>query len=421
MLESQKVLVQLLREIDEECQSHHLRYYLYGETALSCFRSEGFESESSSLDIAMTLNDALKLRRFLKRKYPETRAFDSIYDNSKFRGMRFFYVDKGTTRINLNHHDGRKAHGLAVCINILLGNLPVDGVSNPSLTPSWVMKLLTGKYEVTQESLDLNLASAVAHDTGSFMSLRPRRCDKKVFRKMMLNQLTKSQESVTTEDSLFVLPDHDDEEVCVFEPDELTGRQLVFFENQATFLPKNHIQYFMTLFGPQWEDVVFDSKWENNACVVDAALPYEHYLDYLKQHDLELLPKSYVEEEDAIRDQLKDYSQTINSAWMLVKCTGARLQLSEKYAPIKEDIIAFYREGNWKKLSELLADYDEVARVAYRNGVALRFDDELFDIYCDYAYRMGRYHYVKVLKDFANEKELKSFDMKTIEMEQFDF
>ena len=57
-------------------------------------------------------------------------------------------------------------------------------------------------------------------------------------------------------------------------------------------------------------------------------------------------------------------------------CVNERLDLIEKYAPIKNEIIEAYAHCKFDRLSELLAEYDETGMIiggCYLDFVAISF------------------------------------------------
>ena len=81
MLESQKVLLQLLKEIDEICKKHDITYYLVGGSALGAVRHHGFLPWDDDADIVMDHVNYMKFVEVMSdpRNMPSDRAYEDPF------------------------------------------------------------------------------------------------------------------------------------------------------------------------------------------------------------------------------------------------------------------------------------------------------------------------------------------------------
>ena len=79
MLESQKVLLTLLKEIDQICRKHDITYYLVGGSALGAVRHHGFLPWDDDADIVM---DHVNYMKFVEvMSDPENMPPDRAYED----------------------------------------------------------------------------------------------------------------------------------------------------------------------------------------------------------------------------------------------------------------------------------------------------------------------------------------------------
>lgn len=77
-----KVLLEMLKDIDEICQKHNIPYFLNGGSALGAFRHKGFIPWDDDADIAMMKDDYLRFIKVLKKHLPDKYVFH-CYDEDK--------------------------------------------------------------------------------------------------------------------------------------------------------------------------------------------------------------------------------------------------------------------------------------------------------------------------------------------------
>jgi len=79
----QRVLLMMLKDIDETCRENGLDYTLIGGTAIGCVRHKGFIPWDDDVDIAMTRADYEKFLSAITKKYPEKyKLTDAIRENN---------------------------------------------------------------------------------------------------------------------------------------------------------------------------------------------------------------------------------------------------------------------------------------------------------------------------------------------------
>ena len=70
MTDTQKALLQLLKEINDICNRHDIPYYLAGGTLIGAIRHKGFIPWDDDLDIMMTRDNWLRFAEVCKTEMP---------------------------------------------------------------------------------------------------------------------------------------------------------------------------------------------------------------------------------------------------------------------------------------------------------------------------------------------------------------
>ena len=119
MVEKQKQLFNLLKEIDTICKNNGIEYVLAGGTLIGAMRHKGFIPWDDDVDIMMTRDNWDKLKEVAKTQLPPNRALlapelDSEYTNGFPR-----YMDTSGTAIHTHQIPGRDRAGEIIDVFIL--------------------------------------------------------------------------------------------------------------------------------------------------------------------------------------------------------------------------------------------------------------------------------------------------------------
>lgn len=114
MNQGQKILLNLLIEVDEICRRNDIEYYLAAGCLLGALRNEGFLPWDDDIDVYITRSNWNKLVKVIEKELPQNRGFvcsemDPIYGNPIGR-----YIDTTTTLMMKNQLVCTKACGQMV-------------------------------------------------------------------------------------------------------------------------------------------------------------------------------------------------------------------------------------------------------------------------------------------------------------------
>ena len=125
MTEKQEHLLQLLREIDEICKKHHLRYVMAGGSLIGVVRNEGFIPWDDDVDIYMPRDDWDKFVEIARTELPPDRAIQSVDVDRDFTNTFPRYADTASCAIHKHQLIGNDKAGEIVDV-LTLDPIPPD-------------------------------------------------------------------------------------------------------------------------------------------------------------------------------------------------------------------------------------------------------------------------------------------------------
>ncbi len=370
MTEVQKILVNLLDEIDYYCKTEGLSYFLGQEVAVSAFRSGCFESETSEVNVFMTLPDVLHLQDAIFKKNDKDRVLESLYNNDFYPDLSFRYCNRNTLCINLNTDGGIKNPG--ICVNIKVLRKSSKGFIK--LIERYLERGWNYNYIDFQNSEILSKKGRILQKLAGVLLNVSRR----TYKKVLLKCIEFSQKGVSFKDKLY----YKNNNKKIYFPKELFSRQQeVRLEEHSYPIPEKSKNFFKVMYGEKWKSKVFTTKESNDSKIIDPRLPYEIYFVSIENSDIFANYRKAKEIELTTSTRLKEVNNVLNHAWKCVIRTGDRLNMWCQYMPQKDKILSLYNEGMWDELRDLLSDYDKKVRENAKVGLGLCFDYEIFEIY----------------------------------------
>ena len=110
---AQKVMLEILLEIDRSCKKYNINYWLDHGTLLGAVRHKGFIPWDDDLDISMLRNDYFKFLEIAKKElddnfFLQLSDTDKYYKNfyAKIRFKNSIYIEKEEKNKNIKYHQG---------------------------------------------------------------------------------------------------------------------------------------------------------------------------------------------------------------------------------------------------------------------------------------------------------------------------
>lgn len=125
MTEKQEHLLMLLREIDEICKKHHLRYVMAGGSLIGVVRNEGFIPWDDDVDIYMPRDDWDKFVELSRTEFPPNRAVQCVDVDREFTNTFPRYADTASCAIHKHQLIGNDKAGEIIDV-LTLDPIPPD-------------------------------------------------------------------------------------------------------------------------------------------------------------------------------------------------------------------------------------------------------------------------------------------------------
>lgn len=125
MTEKQKHLLKLMREIDEICKKHHLRYVMAGGSLIGVVRNEGFIPWDDDVDIYMPRDDWDKFVELSRTEFPPDRAVQCVDVDREFTNTFPRYADTASCAIHRHQLIGNDKAGEIIDV-LTLDPIPPD-------------------------------------------------------------------------------------------------------------------------------------------------------------------------------------------------------------------------------------------------------------------------------------------------------
>lgn len=125
MTEKQEHLLVLLREIDEICKKHHLRYVMAGGSLIGVVRNEGFIPWDDDVDIYMPRDDWDKFVELAGTEFPPDRAVQCVDVDREFTNTFPRYADTASCAIHKHQLIGNDKAGEIIDV-LTLDPIPPD-------------------------------------------------------------------------------------------------------------------------------------------------------------------------------------------------------------------------------------------------------------------------------------------------------
>ena len=117
----QKVGLSILKDVDEFCRKHGLRYYIYCGTLLGCIRHNGFIPWDDDVDIAMPLKDYIVFRKTAREELEERYIVSDIHSDCLAANNWIKVYRRGTAYYEIKTEDGEYHKEIGIDVYPLIG------------------------------------------------------------------------------------------------------------------------------------------------------------------------------------------------------------------------------------------------------------------------------------------------------------
>ena len=375
MNKKQKVIFSLLKEVDEICRKHNIKYYLSPRLTWCAVQGGNFPQNPQSGAVLMRVPDMERFCQVVEEDPAEHRALESMKTHKYFPGFYLRYENTDTVCIDLDRTRDYAYPGLG--INILPLRIPAASEHREN-------RLIKKEAEWRQ----IHAPGNAVRDTEFTWS--------KAWMKFLCaiegrNQVAagiynglckKQQENPTEVYTLMNGRKSHSYPSAVFE----NTRQVVL-EGESFPAPGDVETYLNISYGKGWRNMTEPRYMVPARLVVSARVSYMQFwkdsTDFEKycrerQKNLSRLGKS------------KGMKAYFNQCWDYVEFCGERMNLGLSYVKRKDYIRNLYKNEDYMTLEKVFRPYYQMMQKSLEKGEICAEDIEILDIYTDVLEKTGR-------------------------------
>ena len=365
MVPIQKCLLDLLQEIDRICTDHQIRYYLIDRSLLSAVRYKGFESLDCELSIAIMAEDVDVFLTAVQESMPDNRYVECMNDSPDFPHLSIHYGSEETLDISATNWGDYQKHGISITVEIIRREESSKFVRlyHQLLESVWRMR----DYPETTDKKTIRLYR--------FFNKRLSR-NREASAKKMFHRLVHAKGR--KEGRLFINPESRSGRDC-FPAKVFAEAVYIDFDGFKVPLPCGYEEVLSREFGSGWRHEEAYDPMIPATRVLSAEIPYRELFQKAQDEGVDL---SDVWKARQIFDSKKRKYNYINhmvhDIWTKLFFAGERINQWDDYRGKKEILREAFEEHDTEKLAVLMDSYIKAATEYSREGLGMKFDEEVF-------------------------------------------
>lgn len=344
MTDTQKILLDLLLEIDEICKEHGIEYYLDGGTALGAVRHRGFLPWDDDADIMFTRENWLKFEKAVRENPRPNRVIEGLRNCPDYTMVYARYCATDTTCILRTSMIDQFRSGLFVDLFVL------DPVPDTPQSCAEHFEILRGYAEYLNPYYYDNIVTT-NHWYEHFKQMGASQG-----RQAVIDYVDKKLFSNPDEDGMTYCFRYDS--VSFVYPRDVVGKP-VYVPFEDTFLPvaERVEDYLRIHYGDNWFMIPPVGQEELHNVVIDIHVPYEQFRDsYMHLIDRPQAIRDYEQLHELRIEQRRatdfiDKSNYTVSAKLFARMF--RLRAQQEAQSLKEYIAA----GEYDTVRQMLGNY----------------------------------------------------------------
>lgn len=342
MLESQKILLQLIKELDEICKRHDITYYLIGGSALGAVRHHGFIPWDDDMDIVMDHENYMKFVEVMSdpANLPPNRAYEDPFIEP-YTQLNVFgrYSATNTTCIFDVLCFTDSVHGIKVDVFHLIP-CPDDGPERDAFLEKyhvWAELCHPWARNWDLRADDYRASIEELYRTG-VKDLRQR-----LFDDLEIEKYTNASQYIYCYEKLDIFYNKDVFKEPVYFP----------FEDTVLPVPTKYAEHFRVLFGDDWFCIPDVDEQISHAIALDVNRGYEEYTSDYYSYALSSQEEMYQEHKYAMAQQREKHKEVV----------AYQVQLRK---PLVEKKLALFWDSHAEAIQKSFdnGDYTEVLNLA---------------------------------------------------------
>lgn len=410
MTELQKKLLNLTDEIKDICKKEKLNYVVAGMTAGFILNNKHFKAEECYFNIMMPLKDIVKLEKYVNKNLSSTRVIESWKNNPDLQMLKFRYVDKTTLLFDGGSAERHICHGIHINIfpsrefepaNDVRGierYIQLDNLHQANLA-KWIMIFKLATRVTHLNVFKRYIMHFVKLENVNYIHkgfLKSRKMSKEEMINYVIEENLKAVKPYTsnrfipeekrlkepslTENCLAYMTDRS--RVVKLPIDLYTNVKEVEFEDRTFKVYAEPEKYFDSLYKADWQNKIKEELMcaDRTTVVCDPELPYEEYLEYIKNDKVTLadIADSKFEYNTWMG---KVHNPAVNKTWhtfMMARRGVDRIDTWYRLRNKREQLKEAYEANDLPKLKKLMKGYISATDRYLAEKIGFYIDDELF-------------------------------------------
>ena len=387
MNQEQKVLHNLLRELDEVCRKNDIRYILSPRLAYNAVNGLGMPVNLMYGLILVPESEMERLRLVLENGNFPDRAVESMVNSERFPGFYLRYVDRSTLCYRLSYGRNFRYPCLGINIYPLCGRrgfMPTR-IRDRILERGWLT--MGDTYQAVYSWKD-RVAGAMTR----LLSIRGRgRLGKRIYYRLLENRRELPGSMLTCE---------------AFEKGQLISHEMVSARAEAElegaffFIPRDFSAYMKAIYDDREgrKEKVQPPSW---SVITSAFVRGEDFLRQISDPAsiVRRRRRVYLREEKIRRDR-----EYLDECWEWMRFLEKGQNVLYRTSLQKRKIKNLWHDGDYRRLEQVYREYHELVKESLPRGVLLKPDPELYDIYIDLLRHTGSFGWLKKILAFTPDQ-----------------
>lgn len=375
MNKKQKVVLSLLKEIDEICRQHDIAYFLSPRLTLCAVNGHPLPTNPMAGAVLMKVADMERFRQVLEEDPKEKRALESMKNHKYFPGFYLRYENTETVCVNLDRGRDYAYPGIGVNIYPLRTEISSSVIRRKN----------------TLEEIGWQENCKVYTQTKS----RKKRLSK-VLVKLRCMVGGQQRQAASMYDSFCRLQQNPGAEEYIlnqkrkklhFPAEIFSESKPMELEGEMLQVPAKTEEYLTICYGENYQEVQELTYVMPTQMVVSARVSYTQF--WKDAGDFEKYCKSRRNNSRKLARN-RNRKKYFNRCWKYVEFCGARMNMGFKYESRKDYIKNLYKNEDYMTLEKFFRPYFKMMQKSLNKGELFAQDEEIFDIYVDVLEKTGK-------------------------------
>lgn len=369
----QKVILTLLKELDEICRKEKIEYYLSPRLTRCALGKDAFPENPMCGEVLMKVGEMERFREACEDRLSTGRALESMKSHRWFPGFYLRYEDTRTLCLNLDRGRDYEVPGLGINIYPLRTAIPEGALSrrNDREECGWLQ--LCGAYDGVRD-----FAAFCAKMAMKLRSIGGRdRLGEKLY-----EDFCKRQQNPDADAYVW----HHDGKKVVFLPKLFRKTTRVTLAGETFSVPFDTEGYLRAGLGDAYKEgePLYVEKPE---MIVSAYVSWEQFSQ--KTEGLEQLLAGRVRR-NRRRQRQERRNVRLLEKWNYEQFCEERTALGISYGKRKDYIRNLHKNGDFLTLEKVFKPYSKMMQRCLLQDEVFMEDEEIFDIYMDVLQKTGK-------------------------------